>query len=303
MMSAHSPYATKLDRIPVREHSVGILGSDTRYWEYGSADAATTVVVVHGFRGDHHGLEPVVAQLPELRIIAPDLPGFGESTPFTEAQHDIDGYAAWLRELLATLAVRGRLVLLGHSFGSIVCAAALGSDVPMTRPERLVLVNPIAAPALSGPSAIGTRLAVFYYWLASVLPERLGFALLRSRVIVRGMSVTMAKTRDKALRRWIHEQHDRYFSAFADRRVVLDAFRASVSHDVSEYAAAIPEPTLLVAAERDDITPVAAQERLRTLFPDARLTVIPGVGHLIHYETPSIAAQSIDLFLDEGASR
>jgi pimeloyl-ACP methyl ester carboxylesterase len=296
-MSAQSPYATKLDRIPVREGSARILGSDSRYWEYGDPTSATTVVVVHGFRGDHHGLEPVVAQLPGLHIIAPDLPGFGASTPLTEAQHDIGGYARWLRELVAGLGVQGRLVLLGHSFGSIVASAALATDAATVRPDELILVNPIAAPALSGPRGVFTRLAVFYYWAASKLPERLGFALLRSRAIVRVMSVTMAKTRDKALRSWIHEEHDRYFSAFADRRVVLEAFRASVSHDVSEYARRIGEPTLLIAAEHDDITPVAAQRTLATLFPQAELVVIPAVGHLIHYETPAVAAEAITDFL------
>jgi len=74
---------------------------------------------------------------------------------------------------------------------------------------------------------------------------------------VRVMSVTMAKTRDPELRRFIHDQHDRYFSAFADRDVVLEAFEASVSHDVREYAARIPTRTLLIAAERDDISSVA----------------------------------------------
>ncbi|MEB0222341.1 alpha/beta fold hydrolase, partial [Pseudomonas sp. AB12(2023)] len=113
----------------------------------------------------------------------------------------------------------------------------------------------------------------FYYWSAAALPERLGFALLRNRVIVRVMSIAMAKTRDPALRRWIHNQHDRYFSAFSDRRVVLEAFRASVGSDVSEFAARIPQRTLLIAADKDDITPVEAQYRLRALFPDARLYV------------------------------
>ena len=56
-----------------------------------------------------------------------------------------------------------------------------------------------------------TRLAVLYYRAAAALPERAGFALLRNGAIVRVMSVTMAKTRSKSLRRWIHDQHDRYF--------------------------------------------------------------------------------------------
>lgn len=306
-MTVTSPYADALERVPVREETVGILGSATRYWDYGERDAATTLVLVHGFRGDHHGLEPVVAQLGGVRMVSPDLPGFGASTPMTEAAHDIDGYGTWLRELMAALDLSGRVVLLGHSFGSIVVAGALAAAGASTaagadgdaRPDAVVLVNPIGQPALEGPRGVFTRLAIFYYGLAAVLPERLGFALLRNRLIVRVMSVTMAKTKDAALRRWIHDQHDRYFSAFSDRQVVLEAFRASVAHDVSEYAARIPEPTLLVAAEKDDITPIAAEYRLQTLFPQAELVVIPQVGHLIHYETPVDAARAIERFLRE----
>lgn len=287
----------------MRTAEVPILGGTTRYWDYGDPSAPTTLVLVHGFRGDHHGLEPVVAQLPGVRMISPDLPGFGASTPLTEAKHDIDGYARWLRAFVASLGIDGRFVLLGHSFGSIVVSAALaGTGADLDAPDALhphdvVLVNPIGQPALEGPRGIMTRLAIFYYWLAAALPRGLGFGLLRNRAIVRVMSVTMAKTKDASLRRWIHDQHDRYFSAFSDREVVLDAFTASVSHDVSEYAARIPERTLLVAAQKDDITPVSAQYRLQKLFPDARLVVIPGVGHLIHYETPAEAARAIEDFL------
>ena len=303
-MIASSPYDDRLGRIPVRARDAQVLGSTTRYWDYGDPSASTSIVLVHGFRGDHHGLEPVVAHLGGFRLISPDLPGFGESEPLGEARHDIDGYADWLRAFVAALDLSGRVVILGHSFGSIVVAAALaGTSDPSTaapdalQPDDVVLVNPIAAPALKGPRGILTRLAVFYYWLASVLPEKLGFALLRNGLIVRVMSVTMAKTDDKALRRWIHDQHDRYFSAFSDRRVVLEAFRASVSNDVGEFAPAIPERTLLIAADKDDITPVAAQERLVKLFPDARLHVIADVGHLIHYEVPAEAAGEITAFL------
>lgn len=297
-MTVSSPYAAALDRVPVREATVAILGSSTRFWDYGDREADTTLVLVHGFRGDHHGLEPVVAQLDGVRMISPDLPGFGESTPMTEAHHDIDGYARWLGAFVDGLGLTGRVVLLGHSFGSIVVAGALaGPHGTLPRPDAVVLVNPIGQPALEGPRGILTRLAIFYYWLAAVLPERLGFGLLRNPLIVRVMSVAMAKTREPGLRRWIHDQHDRYFSAFSDRRVVLEAFRASVSHDVSEYASRIPERTLLVAAEKDDITPIAAEYRLQKLFPDARIVAIPEVGHLIHYETPVAAAEAVRAFL------
>jgi pimeloyl-ACP methyl ester carboxylesterase len=313
-MNVPSPYAALLDQIPVSTHSLTVCNSETRYWEYGDARTGagtpdgTTLVLVHGFRGDHHGLEAVVAQLAGLHIISPDLPGFGESASFGAAatfasgervRHDIPGYVQWLHDFIGALALPGRVVVLGHSFGSIIVAAA-AADGLATR--DIVLVNPIAAPALSGPRGVLTRLAVFYYRAAALLPERAGFALLRNRLIVRVMSVSMAKTRNRELRRWIHNQHDRFFSAFSDRSVVLEAFRASVSADVSQYASRISARTLLIAADKDDITPVAAQYRLQALLPNARLTVIQGVGHLIHYEVPTEAAAAVTDFLAPGSS-
>lgn len=287
-----SPYSERLRRLPVKRHEVDVRGGVTAYWEYGPADAETTVVAVHGFRGDHHGLEPVLAFLPELRVIAPDLPGFGESAPLPGRTHDLDEYAGWLSEFAAEVAPGA--VILGHSFGSIVTAAAVAGGLPT---PRLILLNPIGAPALEGPKGLMTRLAVLYYALGARLPAGLGTALLRNRLIVRVMSITMAKTKDAALRRFIHDQHDTYFSRFSDRDVLRDAFVASVSHDVREFAGRIDVPTLLVAAERDDITPIEAERTLATLFDDATLVEIARVGHLIHYETPAEAAGAIRRFL------
>ncbi|MCX6502393.1 MAG: alpha/beta hydrolase [Microbacterium sp.] len=291
-MSTANPYAARLDAIPTERREVSVLGGTTAYWVYGPDDAATTIVAVHGFRGEHHGLEPVVAYLDGVRVISPDLPGFGETAPLPGRAHTLDAYAEWLRAFAA--AVAPGAVILGHSFGSIVAAAAVAGGLAT---PRLILVNPIGAPALSGPRGVFTRLAVFYYWAGAKLPRPVGEAVLRNGVIVRVMSVAMAKTREKKLRAFIHAQHDMYFSRFADRDVLHDAFVASVSHDVSEFAARIDVPTLLVAAERDDITPIEAERRLRTVFPDAELVEIPEVGHLIHYETPRQAAAAITPFL------
>lgn len=295
-MTAPHPYADKLALVPVRRRSVEVLGSETAYWEYGHADARTTLLLVHGFRGDHHGLEPVVANLSGIRVIAPDLPGFGETPPIPGRAHDLELYAQWLRRFAQEVAPGAPV--LGHSFGSIVASAAVADGL---QTDRLVLVNPIGAPALEGPRGVLTRLAVFYYRAAARLPARVGDALLRNRVIVRGMSVAMVKTRQPLLRRFVHDQHDRYFSRFADRDVLLQAFVASVSHDVREFAPRISQPTLLVAAQLDDITPIEAERALRTLFRDAELVEIPGVGHLIHYETPEPAAAAITRFLAPSA--
>ncbi|WP_336626174.1 MULTISPECIES: alpha/beta fold hydrolase [unclassified Microbacterium] len=296
-MTVRSPYADRLATIPIVRRTVELSRGTTAYWEYGDADASTeTLLVVHGYRGDHHGLEPVIAFLEGVRVISPDLPGFGETPPLGGVAHDIEAYADWLAEFAA--AVAPGAPVLGHSFGSIVVAAAVagGLDAP-----RVILVNPIGAPALEGPRGILTRLAVFYYWAGAKLPRPLGDALLRNRLIVRVMSVSMAKTRDPRLRAFIHDQHDAYFSLFGDRDVLHEGFVASVSNDVRRFAPGIAQPTLLIAAEKDDITPIEAERHLQTLFPRAELVEIPDVGHLIHYETPQQAAAAIRRFLRPSA--
>jgi pimeloyl-ACP methyl ester carboxylesterase len=292
-MSAASPYAARLREIPTERREVEVLGSSTAYWVYGPADeAAPTVIAVHGFRGEHHGLEPVIAYLPDVRVISPDLPGFGETAPIPGREHDLSLYSGWLAEFARTVAPDA--VILGHSFGSIVSSAAVAGGL---KTPQLILINPIGAPALEGPKGVLTRLAVLYYSLGARLPERIGTALLRNPLIVRVMSIAMAKTRNPALRRFIHDQHDTYFSRFSDRDVLHDAFVTSVSHDVRAFAGVIDTPTLLIAAQRDDITPIEAERRLATMFPDAELVEIADVGHLIHYETPAEAAGAIRRFL------
>ncbi len=107
----------------------------------------------------------------------------------------------------------------------------------------------------------------------------------------------MAKTPDRQLRAWIHNQHDRYFSQFADSRSLLQSFRASVSHTVTEFADSIRTRTLLIVGDRDDITPLSEQLALAHRLRTAELRIIPGVGHLVHYEAVDYAAEELVAFL------
>lgn len=285
-MPLHNPLQSALAAIPVRERSLELLGATTRLWDYGPADADTTIVLVHGFRGTHHGLLSLVGAMPEVRFLAPDLPGFGESAPL-EREHDLDAYAEWLRAFLAAVDPAGEAVVLGHSFGSLIVARA----VSQLAPRRIVLVNPIAENALEGPERLLTGLAIGYYRVGAALPSPLGHALLGAPLITRVMSEVMATTRDRALRAWIHAEHDAHFSEFASRKVLLEAFRASVSDDVLSHAGEFPAGTVLAVGERDQIAPLEGSRRLHAAMAGSTLHVIGGVGHLIHYETPLALAR------------
>lgn len=268
-------------------------GVSVQYWTY-HEDKDPTIIMVHGFRGTHHGLERIVEQLPDFHVVVPDLPGFGASQQLTE-KHSLQNYVGFLAEFREYLHGTSRSVVLGHSFGSIIAGhyAARYSE----QLSKLILVNPIAAPALEGPRGVLTRLAVSYYWLGRQLPAGLSHRWLASRAIVKVMSVTLRKTTDRELRRYIDEQHFTHFSTFANPAQLAEAFDASVTHDISQVAADIVTPTLLVAGAEDDISPLVKVEKLHREIPDSTLVTVRDVGHLLHYEKPGETATAIRNFL------
>ena len=323
---SNSPNASVLEGvpgplIPGTGHEARI-GADaqavtTRYWQYGEGmnaglfpEGSYPVLLVHGFRGDHHGLEIIANYLlkliPNVSIISPDLPGFGRSADLPESapgEDSIDAYVAWLQDFVERTNPLGLpLHLVGHSFGSILTsafAAAHPNSVAL-----LSLINPISEPALEGRQRVASRLASLYYRAGAALPEKIGYPLLRSQLITRLSSEVMMRTKDRAMRRFINGQHAAYFGSFGSRRGVLSAYEASIAHTAAEYAAAIRVPVQMLVAEDDDLgTPETARAMYATLTsrnlpapsaaPRERLDMIPEVGHLIHYETPHLAAELI----------
>ena len=323
---SNSPSASVLEGvpgplIPGTGHEARI-GADaqavtTRYWQYGEGmgsgsfpEGCYPVLLVHGFRGDHHGLEIIANYLlkliPNVSIISPDLPGFGRSADLPESapgEDSIDAYVAWLQDFVERTNPLGLpLHLVGHSFGSILTSAFTAAHPNSV--ALLSLINPISEPALEGRQRVASHLASLYYRAGAALPEKIGYPLLRSQLITRLSSEVMMRTKDRAMRRFINGQHAAYFGSFGSRRGVLSAYEASIAHTAAEYAAAIRVPVQMLVAEDDDLgTPETARAMYATLTsrnlpapsaaPRERLDMIPEVGHLIHYETPHLAAELI----------
>jgi pimeloyl-ACP methyl ester carboxylesterase len=275
-------------------HTIRVDGVNSVYYEYPAVrDSSITLIMVHGYRGNHHGLEAIAAGLSKYRVLIPDLPGFGESEELSDT-HSIEAYSNWLNGFIEALGLERKVHLMGHSFGSLV----VGFYATQHSPKSVSLVNPVSTPALEGPRAALTNLTKIYYLLAAFAPKFAGEWLLRNKISVMVMSIVMAKTKDKELRRWIHNQHISNFSDFASVRVAVEGYEASISTDLSKLAAQIAAPVLIVSATLDDITDIESQRRVSNLYQKLTYKEIQDVGHLVHYEAPAQAAEYISDFLD-----
>lgn len=248
--------------------------------------------MVHGFRGDHHGMDLIAGSITDREVIVPDLPGFGITAPLGSGS----SLSAFVDHLLALRAEVGRQrgvtpILVGHSFGSILVSHLAASHRDVV--DELVLINPITSPALEGPARFLTAVTRAYYALGARLPERTGRSLLSNPVIVRAMSVAMATTCDPGLRRYIHDQHARHFSSFADRTSLSEAFATSVAHTATEAADHLRMPTLVIAGDQDAIAPIGPTRAFVDQLPDVEFVELGGVGHLVHYERSEEAASAI----------
>lgn len=275
-------------------YTVDIDGNLSVYFEYPSTgNSDKTIVMIHGYRGNHRGLQAIAAGLTNYRVIIPDLPGFGESQPL-KTIHSVQAYSDWLHKFLGALDLENKAHLMGHSFGSLV----VGFYATQHSPRSVSLVNPVSSPALEGQRAALTNLTKLYYSLASALPKAIGQWFLRTKIAVMVMSVVMAKTKRRSLRRWIHNQHLSNFSDFATVEVATEGYEASISTDLSKLASSISAPVLVIAATLDDITDIDSQRRVSKLYSNSTYREIQGVGHLVHYEAPDQAARFIAEFLD-----
>lgn len=272
-------------------HDTQINGTTIHYWTYGNPTAAP-VLVVHGFRGTHHGLEYVIDNLQgDHHVIVPDLPGFGDSPAFSDIEHTIANYALVLTDFLKKLGIN-KTYILGHSMGTVIAAEMIKQQPK--RFTKAVLINPVA----KKPPVLQLFPGYLYHRLAGkYLPEKLGTAVLSNKQLFLLGSAVMTKTKDKKLRKLIHWNHTTYMKRFAHRTSLLEAFESANSTALEHYVEHLNLPVLMIAGKQDTIAPVKDARNIAGQLKDVELVEFDRVGHIIHYERPKEAAAAIDAFL------
>jgi pimeloyl-ACP methyl ester carboxylesterase len=100
-----------------------------------------TVIMLHGIGSSHAMWVPIVKRLPEdTRIIAVDLLGFGASPKPNWNTYNVRTQADSLATTLFSMKIRGPVVVVGHSLGSLVAIEFARRYPLMTK--SLVLVSP-----------------------------------------------------------------------------------------------------------------------------------------------------------------
>lgn len=101
----------------VEKHSVQV--GDTN-WVYFEGGQGPTMLLLHGFNASKEvWLKQAELLTPHFHVIAPDLPGWGESSRVDGASYNIDAQAARLQAFVEALHLP-RFLLVGHSMGGAI---------------------------------------------------------------------------------------------------------------------------------------------------------------------------------------
>jgi pimeloyl-ACP methyl ester carboxylesterase len=243
-----------------------IVGHKTRVAERGEGEP---VVVLHGWGGRIESMAPVIGCLASrFRVIAFDLPGFGESPPPEEGWGTAE-YAEFVRGLLAELEIDGASFV-GHSYGAktSLYLAATHRDLPV----RIVAVG--SSGLRSAPS----------------------FRARAKRLVSKGARAAgRLGPPGRALRQAIYQRiaSDDYKEAGRMRPTLVRV----VNEDISGLLGSIKAPVLLVWGSEDDAAPLSHGVTMQRLIPDAGLVTFEGAGHFAYLDQPDRFCRIVRHFL------
>jgi len=248
------------------------------------------LLLLHGFPFTHHSFRAVLEPLARRhRVLALDLPGFGNSARPPAFAYDVVAYADAMAALLRQVGAAPAAAI-AHGFGAAV-AVAMAVLQPGTL-CRLVLVSPtIHAQPLSILARLASRDGLIGAWLfrRAFTRERLARRLRRD--VYRDPA-----TADDELVDRVWEPLRRPGGLDAARRVVgtmasLDA--------IAELPPRLACPSLVVSGEDDRIVSPRRARLLAAEIPGSRAVTVAACGHCPHEERPAEFLEAVMPFLDE----
>ena len=263
---------------------------------YVEAGAGRPLVCVHGnYASKRWFTEQLNAPPTDWRIIAPDLPNFGDSGELPGAV-SIEAYASFLRRFLDALGL-DEVVLLGHSLGGAV-AQVFASGLPQ-RVGGLVLVASAPPDSLYGlPGGLpqGVKLPKLNLPKNVKLPNLKKFNLPN---VGGGQSRSQLES---SLRPTMPTRQPPYFDQIVDDALNMNpkAVQGNVNALMrynTENLSRVTCPVLVLRGGRDTIISEAMARRTVNAFGDARLELWQSVGHSPQIEAPERFNKLLQTFL------
>lgn len=242
---------------------------------YSDGGQGDPLLVLHGFGATRDNWVLLAKELtPRLRVIAPDLPGYGDSDQQATASYSIDDQLARI-DAFATAVGLTRFHLAGNSMGGYL-AAHYARRYP-GRVASLWLIAP-AGVTSAAPSEVITAV------------ERGENPLL----------VRSAQDFDRILHLcFVHPPYTpaQFKKVFADRAMRNASFHARLFQQLFEAPQPFEETlpglavrTLITWGERDRILDASGAPILQTLIPGSELQLLADTGHVPMIEQPAACA-------------
>lgn len=235
------------------------------------------VVLIHGLGGATTVYEPQVATLAETHtVLRYDLSGHGRS-PFA-GPASIDNWVEELRELLDAEGIE-QTALVAHSMGTLV-ANTFAAKYPQ-RVSKVALLGAVRAQPEAAKTATRAR--------ARTVREG-GMSAVADTIVAAALSQETHSTRPSSValvrELLLGQNPEGYASA-------CEALAAAVEPDFSS----IDVPILLLTGDEDKVSPVAVNDELLSIYPNAQKHVLDGVGHWHSLEDPSAVTNRLQEFL------
>lgn len=253
----------------VSDKSVTVRGQTLHWYESGQG---TPLILLHGGGGTGRAFLAQLTYLRDhnIRVLAPDMPGFGRSDWFSGISQ-VPDIGPLLFEWLDTLKI-SQCIVGGNSMGGRV-ALSMASHHPESVTSLIIL------------DSVGLELPEVPVINPLTLPQS-GYTSGLVYDTDRYKARTPYRTLDDA--RELNRGRVSFAKYMDDGEI-----RSDPSLDLGR----ITMPTLLIWGREDHIVPLAYGQALDQSLPDSELLVIDQCGHLPHIEEPDITNRAIIDFI------
>jgi pimeloyl-ACP methyl ester carboxylesterase len=258
------------------------------YLEGGDGDV---VLLLHGFTANKDHWTRLARYLtPHMRVIAPDLPGFGESGLVDGGDYSVGAQAERLRLVAADQGLT-RFHLGGSSTGGNIAGAFAARYPEMVK--SLWLVAPLGVEGAE-PSEVDRLVAAGEPPpLIIERPQQYGRVL----DLVFEEKPWIPRPVRKHLARQSAARYQHYRWVYGQIRDVGPG-ECKPATPLEPLLRGSDVPTLIVWGDRDRILDVSGAQVLADEMGNAQVEIMPGVGHLPMLESPETTAGRYLVFID-----